>query len=615
MVSPPSSRSARPAEGLSYQWYEGTSGDITTPVPGGTNRTLTVTPAGTTSYWVRVNATCGTTDSNAAIVTVCGPTEILRPPADEVAVIGNTVTLTVSAAGEGSLSYQWYEGTAGTTTSPVGTDAPSFTTPPMFDARSYWVRVTATCNGPRSVDSPAATVTPVTQIARRQIAANTVNSFTSITANWTRPTQAGSLLVAVMSSSHVGAVGTFTVSSGWQQAVGYEFNHVKTTIYYYPNNPGGRTSETVTTAGFRESVLQLIEYVGATASPLDGTPGFDGDHLPRSGEVSTGTTQWMGQSKAVVVSAFSTNTLASFTNPSNSFVKIDERSVYQSLTAAVHERMVSAVANYSHTASVDAAGEWLGMIATFKSIDDCTVAPTITTHPASTTVNAGSPATLSVTATGGSLQYQWYQGASGVTTNPVPGANGPTLSVTPGATTSYWVRPFNACGFANSNAATVTVCNSLSIATHPLSQSVTSGFSATLSVTPGGSGPFSYQWYEGASGTTTTPVGTNSASFTTPALTANKSYWVRVTGTCNGTHERQQQHGQPHRQHGQLDRAPPDRGKQRQLADQHHHELDPADAGRQPAGRGPFRAARRGRRQFHGARGMAAREHLRDGRT
>lgn len=520
---------------LSYQWYEGASGDITMPLPGGTNRTLAVTPAGTTSYWVRVSATCGTSDSNAAVVTVCEPTQILRPPADEVVVIGNTATLTVAATGPGALSYQWYEGTAGTTTTPVGTDAPTFTTPPMFDARSYWVRVTATCNGPRSVDSAAATVTAVTQIARRQIAANTVSSSTGITTNWTLPTQRGSLLVAVMSSAHTAAVGAFSVPAGWQQAVGYEWNHLKTTIYYYPNNPGRRTSETFTTAGFRDSVLQLIEYVGATATPLDVTA-FDGDHLPRSGEISTGTTQWMTQPKAVLISAFSTLSQANISDPTNSFVEIDDRPAYHDLTAAVHERMVDAAGNYGHSAGIDTAAEWLGMIVTFKSIDDCTTAPAVTAHPVSALINTGQSATLSVTATGDGLSYQWYQGASGTVSNPVAGANSSTFAAAPAATTSYWARVSNACGSANSNGATVTVCSPPTIATHPLSQSVTSGFAATLSVTPGGSGPFSYQWYEGASGTTTTPIGgATNATYTTPALTASKAYWVRVTSTCNGT--------------------------------------------------------------------------------
>lgn len=53
---------------LSYQWYAGASGNTTTPV--GTGSTLTVSPASTTSYWVRVTNSCGTADSNAVTVTV-----------------------------------------------------------------------------------------------------------------------------------------------------------------------------------------------------------------------------------------------------------------------------------------------------------------------------------------------------------------------------------------------------------------------------------------------------------------------------------------------------------------------------------------------------------------
>lgn len=43
----------------------------------------------------------------------------------------------------------------------------------------------------------------------------------------------------------------------------------------------------------------------------------------------------------------------------------------------------------------------------------------------------------------------------------------------------------------------------------------------------------SYQWYEGAKGVTTKPVGTNSNTLTiTPGTT--KSYWVRINGACGG---------------------------------------------------------------------------------
>lgn len=63
----------------------------------------------------------------------------------------------------------------------------------------------------------------------------------------------------------------------------------------------------------------------------------------------------------------------------------------------------------------------------------------------------------------------------------------------------------------------------------PQPTTIYSGRTATLTVTASGGVPITYQWYQGASGDTSTPVGTNSASFTTPALSQTSSYWVRVS--------------------------------------------------------------------------------------
>ena len=55
---------------LTYQWYQGNSGDTSTPLAGETADSLTVSPTVTTSYWVRVTNAYGTADSNTATVTV-----------------------------------------------------------------------------------------------------------------------------------------------------------------------------------------------------------------------------------------------------------------------------------------------------------------------------------------------------------------------------------------------------------------------------------------------------------------------------------------------------------------------------------------------------------------
>ncbi|WP_253841975.1 ExeM/NucH family extracellular endonuclease [Actinokineospora globicatena] len=69
------------------------------------------------------------------------------------------------------------------------------------------------------------------------------------------------------------------------------------------------------------------------------------------------------------------------------------------------------------------------------------------------------------------------------------------------------------------------------ITAEPQDASIASGATATLNVTASGTGPLTYQWYAGASGNTSNPVnGATTASFTTPALTENATYWVRVSG-------------------------------------------------------------------------------------
>ena len=157
----------------------------------------------------------------------------------------------------GPFTYQWYEGTSGTTTTPVGTNSASFTTPALTATKSYWVRVTSTCNGSTSVNSSTATLTVSTasSIARRQFAGNSAQLADQHHHELDQPTQAGSLLVAVLSAQHGAAVGNFTPPAGWQLATSYEMANVKSAIYYYPNHPGGRTSETFGVASFRELVL------------------------------------------------------------------------------------------------------------------------------------------------------------------------------------------------------------------------------------------------------------------------------------------------------------------------------------------------------------------------
>jgi subtilisin family serine protease len=83
--------------------------------------------------------------------------------------------------------------------------------------------------------------------------------------------------------------------------------------------------------------------------------------------------------------------------------------------------------------------------------------------------------------------------------------------------------------------AKLTACSRPFITSQPQSQPIQNGQTAMLSVMAYGTTPFIYQWYQGQSRDTSTPVGTNSDSFTTPALTQTTSYWVRVSNFCGSS--------------------------------------------------------------------------------
>jgi len=165
------------------------------------------------------------------------------------------------------------------------------------------------------------------------------------------------------------------------------------------------------------------------------------------------------------------------------------------------------------------------------------VAPNITLVDAGPkTIAPGQTVTLTVQATGTSLQYQWYRGAAPDVSSPVAGASTATATDTPPASTNYWVRVSNTCGSKDSSSVAVTVgtavCNAPAITNITSDTTIVANTAVTLTVTATGDPTLHYQWYRGASGDTTTPVGSDSATFTTAPLSADDRFWVRVSNAC-----------------------------------------------------------------------------------
>jgi hypothetical protein len=127
-----------------------------------------------------------------------------------------------------------------------------------------------------------------------------------------------------------------------------------------------------------------------------------------------------------------------------------------SSTAAVMKAVLSG--NYGAT-----LGPWdieaVQTVYTGTTTTPTCVPPSITSEPTSATIAAGGSVTLSVSATGTApMNYQWFIGLSGSgSSTPISGATSPSVTVSPTATASYWVRVANACGAASSRTVTVTV--------------------------------------------------------------------------------------------------------------------------------------------------------------
>ena len=161
--------------------------------------------------------------------------------------------------------------------------------------------------------------------------------------------------------------------------------------------------------------------------------------------------------------------------------------------------------------------------------------PALVIPPASTAVTLGQPATLSVTATGGTaaLTFQWFKNGA-----LIAGATGATYT-TPATSSadnnsSYTVTVTDSVGSATSSAATLTVVPPapVVVTTPPLTQTAYVGQTVQLSVVATGSPSLSYQWQKAG----VAIAGANSAIYTTPVLAAadnGDSFNVVITNPVN----------------------------------------------------------------------------------
>jgi len=164
------------------------------------------------------------------------------------------------------------------------------------------------------------------------------------------------------------------------------------------------------------------------------------------------------------------------------------------------------------------------------------VAPLVLAQPLGESIVVGSNAVFNVQASGeGTLSYQWqFNGATLLNLGGFSGARTATLTISNVALAdagSYQVVITNAFGSLVSTSAVLTVLTPPTV-TAPQAVAVGIGGAASFSVTAGGTSPFGFQWYQGASPV----VGATSPTLNLPNVqTTNQGQYTVVVTNLVGS--------------------------------------------------------------------------------
>jgi len=567
---------------LEYQWYKD-GGELT----GEESDTLVIDPVTTGDagdYDVVVTDDCGSVTSNTATVVVrVGPSN-LTGPVDDFACVGqaNPVEFEVVADGSPPLSYQWYHNGApvsGATAAIYSIDDVT-----MGDAGDYHVIVSNDCDVD-GVQSDTATLTvnigpTINGHPQHQVACDgdAEVSF-SVTATGSDP------LSYQWRKDGVGIPGadseTYTI---------YDVDSADAGVYdvVVLNLCGSQVSDAATLTIVDEVPTIVDQPQGAdlcddatpesitfsvTATPADGLtyqwrkyeagvpvdiPGatessytIDDVEVGDAGDYDVIVSNPCGDMPSDVATLIVVDEWPDIVGGPQHDTVCDGQPVTFTVTAEGPEPLsyqwygptglIPGATQASYTidpVAMDDAGNYRVEVsnpcatissaqATLTVIDE---APGIAQPPQSVTECEGETVEFSVVPSGDPpFEYQWYKGI-----DPIDGATGQSLEladITVDDAGEYSVTVTNACGFAESDAATLTVNTAVVITQQPVSQELCEKELVEFSVQVSGTEPYEYQWYKDGEEIVGATESTYSIASITPADAG--SYQVKVSNTCS----------------------------------------------------------------------------------
>ena len=537
-----------PAEGadVTYQWYRGASGD--TSQAAGTGISLNVAaPVADASYWVRISNAYGSSDSRTARVIIASSPSIQTPPAGTSIAAGEGVALRVQASG-GGLAYQWYRGATGDTSAPLtGATAELLVVPPLYATQSYWVRVS---NLAGSADSSAATITVAPAIgatlrgcgwnASNQILGSNSLSrpYPEVCSTGVIAFDAGSRASHFITTDHtlwergnntntLNQHGTDVIAVSGGEAFAL-FIKQDLSAWGVRTNDYGQLGDGTTTS--RKTPVQVATNVARVSAgqyfsffvKTDGSLWATGknDH----GHFGNGT--WENSLAPIYITSGVVDAVAG--DYQGFFLKADGTlwgmgdaytlgiGVSNYLMHAVPVQIASGVSRISgtqgYTLFLKTDGRLWSTDPFLNSYQAVQVATGVAKFAAGGSHAIFTKTDGSLWGVGWNAYGQLGNGStSGTASTPVP-ISTDVLNVSAGSNHSLFtdLRP----GFT----------------THPFSGFVATGTTTTLSVAGIGTGTLTYQWYRGDRGDTSQPLpGETATTYTTPVLTSDARYWVRVT--------------------------------------------------------------------------------------
>jgi gliding motility-associated-like protein len=451
--------------GVTYNWYASTGS-----TPLATNNTgVFVTPAVTAPTVFYVEAVSGTAVSSRTAVNVS-----VNPPATAATVTTNNQVInagqstTLSATADAGNTIQWYDAATGGTQVGTGT---SFVTPVLSATTTYYVETT-NASGCKSATRVPVTVTVLNNGGGTACnAANSQNSGINGICLLCGITGAGNSTDADPSNFTRISLAVGVGGSGYQQLI-------------FPN-------------------------VGTAT-----------DSLRLDLALPTGLTD-VGLLNNVTVTVLNGTTVVKTVQLNGGLLNLQllsgNRFAATILAGGAYDRVqVSFGALVTALTSLDVYGATV-------------IYPNPTVTAGAQTICAGSTATLTATANGGTT-LAWYDAATGGTQL----ATGETFT-TPAltATTTYYIQVSKG-GCPNTTRVPVTVTVTPALPTPVLATiaNVCEGSSATLSVA-NPDAAVTYKWYDAAVGGNLVFTG---AVFPTPALTTATTYYVEASqGNCTST--------------------------------------------------------------------------------